>query len=99
MVRSPRRTARRTIKKGERTMTTKKSTGWAAMALVATLAVGCGGSGGASTGQATGGPNASQQAQAQQANSASTSLERTTDASNDAIVESGAPGSTTAKTG
>jgi hypothetical protein len=80
-------------------MTTKKSTGWTMMALVAALAVGCGGSGGAGAGQSTGGPSASQQAQAQQANSASASLERTTDASNDAIVESGAPGSTTAKTG
>lgn len=77
-------------------MTTKKITGWWALTLVAALAVGCGDGGG---GAATGGPSASQKAQAQQADAGSSAVERTMDASNDAIVESGAPGSTTAKTG
>jgi hypothetical protein len=79
-------------------MTTKKITGWWALALVAALAVGCGGSG-SGGGSTTGGPSASQQAQAQQANAGSAGIEKTLDASNDAIVENGAPGSTTAKTG
>jgi len=78
-------------------MTTRKITGWWALTLVAALAVGCGGGGGGAA--ATGGPSASQKAQAQQADAGSSAVERTMDASNDAIVESGAPGSTTAKTG
>src|SRR5579864_3580377 len=84
---------------GERTMTTTKITGRWALALVAALAVGCGGSGGSSGGSALGGPSPEQKAPAQQANSGSSTVERTMDASNDAIVESGAPGATTAKTG
>jgi len=76
-------------------MKTDRISGWWALALVAALAVGCGEGGGSSSG----GPSESQKAQAQQADSASSSIERTMDASNDAIVESGAPGSTTAKTG
>ncbi|HLY75107.1 MAG TPA: hypothetical protein VKU80_13385 [Planctomycetota bacterium] len=79
-------------------MTTEKITGWWALALVAALAVGCGGSGGAS-GSATTGPSPEQKVPAQQAATASSGVEKTMDASNDAIVESGAPGSTTAKTG
>jgi len=80
-------------------MTTKKMTGWWALTLVAALAVGCGGDGGGGGASATGGPSASQKAEAQQADAGSSSVERTMDASNDAIVESGAPGATTAKTG
>lgn len=75
-------------------MTTQRITGWWALALVAALAVGCG-----EGGKSSGGPSASQKAIAQQADSGSSSVERTMDASNDAIVESGAPGSTSAKTG
>jgi hypothetical protein len=76
-------------------MTTKRITGWWALALVAALAVGCGGNGSA----ATTGPNPEQKASAQQADAGSTPIEQTMDASNDAIVENGAPGSTSAKTG
>ena len=76
-------------------MTTKRITGWWALTLVAALAVGCGEGGSKSSG----GPSASQKASAQQADSGSSSVERTMDAANDAIVESGAPGATTAKTG
>lgn len=75
-------------------MTTQRITGWWALALVGALAVGCG-----EGGKSSGGPSASQKAIAQQADSGSSSVERTMDASNDAIVESGAPGSTSAKTG
>ncbi len=75
-------------------MATKKITGWWMMALVAALAVGCGEGGGSSSG----GPSAAQKSQAQQADAASSGMERTQDAANDAIVESGAPGSTAAKT-
>jgi hypothetical protein len=80
-------------------MTMKRITGWWTLALVAALAVGCGGTGGSSGGTALVGPSAEQKAPAQQANSGSASVEQTMDASNDAIVENGAPGSTTAKTG
>jgi len=76
-------------------MTMKKLTGWWALALTAALAVGCGEGGGSPSG----GPSPAQKAQAQQADAASSGIERTMDASNDAIVESGAPGSTSAKTG
>ncbi|HEV3029444.1 MAG TPA: hypothetical protein VG457_17830 [Planctomycetota bacterium] len=79
-------------------MTTKTISGWWALALVAALAVGCGGSGSGS-GSATTGPSASQKVPAQQANAASSGIQQTMDASNDAIVENGAPGATTAKTG
>jgi len=69
--------------------------GWMALALAAAMAVGCG-EGGKSSGVA---PNAGQKAVAQQADSGSAAVELSTDIANDAIVESGAPGSTTAKTG
>jgi hypothetical protein len=65
------------------------------LALAAAFAVGCGGNGSS----ATTGPTDSQKASAQQANAGGSSVEQTTDAANDAIVENGAPGSTTAKTG
>jgi hypothetical protein len=77
-------------------MAMKKITGWWMLALVAALAVGCGGGGGSSS---SGGPSEAQKVQAQQADAASSGIERTQDAANDAIVESGAPGSTSAKTG
>lgn len=77
-------------------MATKKMCGWWALTLMVALAVGCGDGGGSSS---SGGPSVAQKAQAQQAASASSGIERTQDAANDAIVESGAPGSTTAKTG
>jgi len=77
-------------------MATNKIRGWWALALVAALAVGCGDGGGSS---GSGGPSSAQQAQAQQADAASSGVERTQDAANDAIVESGAPGSTSSKTG
>jgi hypothetical protein len=77
-------------------MAMKKITGWWALALAAALAVGCGGNGGSSS---SGGPSEAQKVQAQQADAASSGIERTQDAANDAIVESGAPGSTAAKTG
>ncbi|HLY10130.1 MAG TPA: hypothetical protein VKW04_12555 [Planctomycetota bacterium] len=78
-------------------MTTKRNAGWWTLALVAALGIGCGGTG--SGAAATGGPSASQQAQSQQADAGSSSIEQTMDASNDALVENGAPGSTSAKTG
>lgn len=71
--------------------------GWWAAALVIGLAVGCGdGNGG---GSQSGGPGAAQKAQAQQADAGAQAVEKTTDASNDALVEAGAPGSTSSKTG
>jgi hypothetical protein len=76
-------------------MTMKRITGWWALALAAALAVGCGGNGGSSTT----GPSSSQKAEAQQADAGSAAIEQTMDASNDALVESGAPGATSAKTG
>ncbi len=75
-------------------MMTKKL-GWMALTLAAALAVGCG-DGGKSSGAA---PSAAQKAVAQQADAGSTAVEQSTDIANDAIVESGAPGATTAKTG
>lgn len=78
-------------------MAMKKITGWWALALAVALAVGCGGSGGGSS--SSGGPSDAQKGQAQQADAASSGIERTQDAANDTIVESGAPGSTAAKTG
>lgn len=71
--------------------------GWMALALAAAMAVGCGDGGGKSSGGAQ--PSASQKAVAQQADSGSGAIEQSTDIANDAIVESGAPGATTAKTG
>jgi hypothetical protein len=73
-----------------------KKCGWMALTLVAALAVGCGGDGGKSSAAA---PSAAQKAVAQQADSGSSGVELSTDIANDAIVESGAPGATTAKTG
>jgi hypothetical protein len=73
-----------------------KKCGWMALTLVAALAVGCG-EGGKSS--ATVAPSVSQKAVAQQADSGSSGVEMSTDIANDAIVESGAPGATTAKTG
>ncbi|HZE98261.1 MAG TPA: hypothetical protein VE981_14615 [Planctomycetota bacterium] len=77
-------------------MMTKRISGWSMLALVAAFAIGCGDGGGSA---ATGGPSAAQKASAQQADAGSSGIEQTMDAANDAIVESGAPGSTTAKTG
>jgi hypothetical protein len=74
--------------------------GWWAAILVVGLAVGCGGSGGSSGGtQNTTGPSPSVKSAGQTANTGGTSLAVTQDAANDALVENGAPGSTTAKTG
>jgi len=72
--------------------------GWWAAILVLGLAVGCGdnGGGGASN-VAT--PTSAQKASGQTANAAANSVSVTQDAANDALVESGAPGSTSAKTG
>ena len=69
--------------------------GWLAAVLMVGMAVGCGEGGG--TSGAT--PNASQKAAAQTAGTGSSSVAQTQDAANDAIVESGAPGSTSAKSG
>lgn len=74
-------------------MSTKN--GWFAAVLAVGMAVGCGEGGG----KATGGPNPTQKTMAQEADAGSSAIEKTMDASNDALVESGAPGSTTAKTG
>jgi hypothetical protein len=72
-------------------------TGWWALVLAAALAVGCGGNGGG--GASTAGPSASEKSAAQTSDAASSSIEQAMDASNDAIVNTGAPGATTAKTG
>jgi hypothetical protein len=74
-----------------------KNTWWAAI-LVVGMAVGCGGSnsgGGSSATQ----PTAQQKAAVQPTSPATNSVTVTQDVANDAIVENGAPGSTTAKTG
>ncbi len=76
-------------------MSTSKNRGWWALALAAAFAVGCGGNGSS----ATTGPTPEQKASAQQADAGGSAVELTMDASNDAIVENGAPGSTAAKTG
>lgn len=68
--------------------------GWLAAVLAVGMAVGCGEGGGTS-----GGPNPTQKTASQEADAGSSSIEKTMDAANDALVESGAPGSTTAKTG
>lgn len=70
--------------------------GWLAAVLVVGMAVGCGDNGGGGSGAA---PGATQKAQAQIGDAASSSVELAQEAANDAIVESGAPGSTSAKTG
>ncbi|MBI3855954.1 MAG: hypothetical protein HY293_09725 [Planctomycetes bacterium] len=69
--------------------------GWLAAFAALAMAVGCGEGGGAPAG----GPNPSQKASAQTADAGTSSIETTQDAANDALVESGAPGSTSAKTG
>lgn len=79
-------------------MSTKRMTGWWALALAAALAVGCGGNGGSGAASSAG-PSASEKAAAQESDAGSSSIEQAMDASNDAIVENGAPGSTSAKTG
>jgi len=71
--------------------------GWLAAVLVVGMAVGCGEGGGKAAPAA--GPNPTQKAASQAANTGSSSVAQTQDAANDAIVESGAPGSTSAKTG
>ena len=68
--------------------------GWLAAVLMVGMAAGCGGSGSSSSG-----PSPSQKAAAQTANTGTSSVAKTEDAANDAIVESGAPGSTSAKSG
>jgi hypothetical protein len=75
-------------------MSTKK--GWLAALVAVGMAIGCGEGGGGNPG-----PSASpeQKTAAQTAGTGGSSLTQTQDAANDAIVESGAPGSTTAKTG
>ncbi len=64
---------------------------WAAVLAIA-MTVGCGEGGSSSAA-----PSAAQKATAQQANVASSSMEQVMDASNKAVVESGAPGSTSSK--
>ena len=67
---------------------------WLAGLLALGMAVGCGDSG--SSGAA---PTAAQKSMAQTGDAGSSAIERTNEASNEAVVESGAPGSTSAKTG
>jgi len=74
-------------------MATKRN-GWLAAVLVVGMAVGCG-EGGTSSAP----PNASQKAAGQTAEAGGSTVALTQDAANDAIVESGAPGSTSAKSG
>jgi hypothetical protein len=66
--------------------------GWLAAVLVVGMAVGCGegGSSGAT-------PSASEKSQAQNAGSASSTVAKTEEAATNAVIESGAPGSTSAK--
>jgi hypothetical protein len=71
--------------------------GWWAAILVVGLAVGCGSGGGG--GSPAPAPSPTQKSAAQTASAGSSSMAQTQDAANDAIVESGAPGSTSAKTG
>lgn len=69
--------------------------GWAVVAAAGILS-GCNSSGG---GSATVGPSPSQVAQAQKADAGASSLAVTQDAATSAVVESGAPGSTSAQSG
>jgi hypothetical protein len=71
--------------------------GWWAAILVVGLAAGCGGNGGGS-GNSTTGPSSAQKSTAQAGNAGGSSTVVTQDAANDALVESGAAGATTAKT-
>jgi len=73
----------------------KKSGLWAAIAALG-LAIGCGESGGGSSAAA---PSESQKTQAQSTDAAGQAVEQTAEFSTDALVESGAPGSTSSKTG
>jgi hypothetical protein len=66
--------------------------GWLAAVLMVGMAVGCG-----EGGSSGGAPSSSQKAAAQTASTGSSTVAKTQDAANDAIVESGAPGSTSAK--
>jgi hypothetical protein len=68
--------------------------GWLAAVLMVGMAVGCG-----ESGTSGGTPTESQKAAAQNAGTGSSTVAKTQDAANDAIVESGAPGSTAAKSG
>jgi hypothetical protein len=77
-------------------MATMKKFGWGVAALMIAFAIGCG-EGGSGGSKIT--PNETQQAQAQVADAGSAGTEVSMDAANDALVEAGAPGSTTAKTG
>jgi len=74
-------------------MSTKRSRGWWALALAAAFAAGCGGNGSS----ATTGPTDAQKASAQQADAGGSTVEQTMDAANNAILENGAPGSTSAQ--
>jgi len=74
-------------------MATKKV--WLAAVLAVGMAVGCGGEGG-SSGAA---PTAQQKSMAQSGDAGSSTVELTNEAANEAVVESGAPGATSAKTG
>jgi hypothetical protein len=79
-------------------MATLKRNGlWAAI-LALGLAVGCGGGNGESASPAPA-PTASQTAAAQNSNTASSPVTQSAEYATDALVESGAPGSTSAKTG
>ena len=75
--------------------------GWWAAILVVGLAAGCGGSGGSGGDAASSAPAPSpvEKTSAQTANAAATSVSQTQDAANNALVESGAPGSTSASSG
>jgi len=67
--------------------------GWLAAVLVVGMAVGCGeGATGAM-------PSASQKSQAQTASTGSSTIAKTEEAATNAVIESGAPGSTSAKSG
>lgn len=69
--------------------------GWLAALVAVGMAVGCGEGGGG----ASGGPSTQQKTSAQTGDAASSTVELAQDAANDALVESGAPGATSAKTG
>jgi hypothetical protein len=69
---------------------------WAAI-LVLGLAVGCGGNGGGSGSASPAAPSPSEKVSGQAANTAASSVSVSQDAATNALVESGAPGSTPAK--
>jgi hypothetical protein len=68
---------------------------WLAGLLAVGMAVGCGGEGGSSGAQ----PTQQQKSMAQTADAGSSAIELTNEAATDSVVEAGAPGSTSAKTG